>query len=528
MTDIGPGHEERAPFGRGPGRVLAQGRRAAALNTVPDALAPASSAKPAPGRLVVVSNRVAIPRQDKMAGGLAVAIGEALSANGGLWVGWSGTLSHDAADREPRTRNCGDYELMTLDLTDREYAGYYQKFANQSLWPLLHYRSDLVSYDRPSRRIYHEVNRRIARTMAPALRPDDIVWIHDFHLLPLGSELRRLGCDNPIGFFLHIPFPPRQVVETLPDHQKFFRSLLAYDLVGVQTHADLVCLRNYLHQTYGAETAITGAFPVGIDVDSFTALGASPDIGKERAVLRRSLGDRALMVGVDRLDYTKGLPERLAAYRAFLERFEAYRNRVVFAQVCPPTREQLEPYAKIREELDGLEGAIHGAFAEFDWTPLRYIRRPVSRTRLAALYRTGRVGLVTPLRDGMNLVAKEYVAAQDPADPGVLILSRHAGAAEAMDRALLVNPYDIEAMAAAMHTALGMPLDERKDRHGALLDRIRRDDVHAWHEDFLRALKAAARARQRSGGRRGAALAGSAARRSTERVPAPATGRGPG
>jgi trehalose 6-phosphate synthase len=453
-----------------------------------------------PGRLVIVSNRIVDPRRNRKAGGLAVAIGDTIVASGGVWFGWSGKISDGPDAGGPATRRSGGIDLVTLDLTPQERDGYYHGFANQCLWPLLHYRTDLVRFDRGFLLTYSAVNRRFAEALARLLRPDDVVWVHDFHLLPLGAELRRLGCRQPLGFFLHVPFPPTEVVATLPGHRALLGELMSYDLLGFQTENDTACFRAYASRELRAEALPAGrlrsagretvarAFPVGIDVEAFAALSRSAETSSQVEDLKRSLGERQLIVGVDRLDYSKGLPQRFSAYRRFLETSPEYRNRVVLMQVCPPSREELPSYVDIRRELDRLEGAIHGQFAEFDWTPMRYIRRAVPREKLAALYRASRVGLVTPLRDGMNLVAKEYVAAQDPDDPGVLALSCFAGAAETMDRALIVNPYDVDEVAAALGDALRMPLAERQERHAALLATIKKSSADAWQRSFLETL----------------------------------------
>jgi trehalose 6-phosphate synthase len=450
------------------------------------------------GRLVVVSNRVADPRRDRKAGGLAVAVGETLAATGGGWFGWSGNVRSDAAEVKPVVRNIDGIHIVTIDLTNEELTGFYQGYANQCLWPLLHYRMDLVRFERDYLVQYRAVNRRFATALEKFLGPDDIIWVHDLHLLPLGKELRRVGCKQPIGFFLHVPFPPSEVVAALPGHADLMRDLLACDLIGFQTQHDLACFRSYARKELGARllkdglleapsgrVVATGAFPVGIDVDMFVALTRTAEARREIAHLRESVGDRDLIVGVDRLDYSKGLTRRMTAYRRFLNSYPENHNQVVFLQVTPPSRETVESYAIMKRELERLEGEINGEFAEFEWTPVRCLRRAVSRTKLAALYRASRVGLVTPLRDGMNLVAKEYVAAQDADDPGVLILSQFAGAAEAMDQALIVNPYDKDQVAEALQAAIKMSLEERQARHQSLLTTIRTQDVHAWSKSFL-------------------------------------------
>jgi trehalose 6-phosphate synthase len=307
------------------------------------------------GRLVVVSNRVADPRRDRKAGGLAVAVGETLAATGGGWFGWSGNVRSDAAEVKPVVRNIDGIHIVTIDLTNEELTGFYQGYANQCLWPLLHYRMDLVRFERDYLVQYRAVNRRFATALEKFLGPDDIIWVHDLHLLPLGKELRRVGCKQPIGFFLHVPFPPSEVVAALPGHADLMRDLLACDLIGFQTQHDLSCFRSYARKELGARllddglleapsghVVACGAFPVGIDVDMFVALTRTAEARREIAHLRESVGDRDLIVGVDRLDYSKGLTRRLMAYRRFMNTYPEKHNKVVLLQVTPPSRENVE------------------------------------------------------------------------------------------------------------------------------------------------------------------------------------------
>ena len=451
-------------------------------------------------RLVVVSNRVADPRK-VAAGGLAVALGEALSSSGGLWFGWSGTVvERGAADGQLHVQRAGNVTLATVDLGHDDHAAYYRGYANGALWPVFHYRLDLANFDPGHIDGYRRVNRLFAHKLMPLLRPDDVIWVHDYHLIPLAAELRAMGCQQRIGFFLHTPLPPPLILAAIPGHEWLMRALFAYDLVGLQSQADMNHLTRYLVTEAGAEQLGEGsfgafnrqlraaAFPIGIDVDGFIELGRGKEATETQANLREQYARRQLLVGVDRLDYSKGLPQRFRAFRTLLERYPENRHSATLIQVAAPSREDVDAYGDIRRELEGLCGAINGDFGDLDWMPIRYIHRTVARKRVPGLYAASRVALVTPLRDGMNLVAKEYIAAQDPADPGVLVLSRFAGAAEQLTDALLVNPYDIQATAEAIERALRMPLDERRLRHERLLAEIRRHDVHWWRERFLSAL----------------------------------------
>ena len=438
------------------------------------------------GRLVVVSNRVVGPA-DTRAGGLAIALRAALAEHGGLWFGWSGRRAAEMAAR-PRQRD-GDVEYLTLDLPAADVEAYYDGFANRTLWPLLHWRLDLVDYRRDTQAGYLRVNAQLADVLARELRPDDRVWVHDYHLIPLGRCLRERGVGNRLGFFLHVPLPPAELLEALPGHRLLFPALASYDLVGFQTERDRQHLLDYFAATRpAAPSPRTGTFGVGIDAAGLSTLAAAAS--KRQAVRRlsTSLAGRRLAIGVDRLDYSKGLPERFRAFGRHLDRHPGLRGRLTYLQIAPTSRDEVPEYRRLRGELDALAGHINGAHASPDWTPVRYVNRNFGHELLAGFYRVADIGLVTPLRDGMNLVAKEYVAAQDPDDPGVLVLSRFAGAAADMEEALLVNPHDVDGIADAIAQAQEMPLAERRERWEALMARVAAQDVGAWRRGFLEAL----------------------------------------
>ena len=460
-------------------------------------------------RLVVVSNRVAITEKAVLAGGLAVALLDALKESGGLWFGWSGKVS-DSTRVSTRHIDRGRLAAMTADLSNEDYEEYYNGFANRTLWPLFHYRTDLTRFDRDDYQGYIRVNQRFAHALKPLLKASDLVWVHDYHLIAFGEELRRMGARQTMGFFLHIPFPSPEVLTALPVHDVLIRALFAYDVLGFQTESDRRRFHEYVSHEAGGhvdsqgrahaygrqvETAI---FPIGIDSEEVARFAVSKEAKAHSSRMARVLLNRLGVVGVDRLDYTKGLPERFRAFARFLQTYPENRGRVSFVQLAPPSRADVPEYVDIRHELEGLSGSINAEYSEFDWTPLRYINRNFSRRALAGIYRLARVGLVTPLRDGMNLVAKEYVAAQSARDPGVLVLSRFAGAArQGADGALIVNPYDIQGVADALHSALGMSLPERKERWRSLIAGVREHDVTSWREGFVRHLRAAQRADRR-------------------------------
>ena len=455
-------------------------------------------------RLVVVSNRVADPRKSAGAGGLAVALGDALSANGGLWFGWSGAIVEGGAPGEGELHmlHAGNVTLATVDLCREDHDSYYLGYSNGVLWPVFHYRLDLAELDAAYIAGYRRVNQLLARKLMPLLRTDDLVWVHDYHLIPLAAELRALGCKNRIGFFLHIPLPPPLILAAIPQHEWLIRSLFSYDVVGFQSEADVTHFSGYVGQEVHAETldahqfrafgrrVHAQAFPIGIDVDEFIGLTEAREATDLYEGMKDEYSRRRLLLGVERLDYSKGLPQRLRTFRQLLQKYPKNLKSATLIQIASPSREALDSYAGLRQELESLCGSINGDFGELDWMPVRYIHRNVARKRLPGLYRVADVALVTPLRDGMNLVAKEFIAAQDPADPGVLVLSRFAGAAEQLKEALLVNPYDIHGTADSIQLALQMPLHERQRRHQQMLERIRAQDVHWWRKTFLETLQA--------------------------------------
>jgi trehalose 6-phosphate synthase len=453
-------------------------------------------------RLVVVSNRVAIPSRDgrTQPGGLAVAIRAVLKDSPGLWFGWSGTVASNRKDVETKTIVQGKLAYVVTDLSDEDYQEYYNGFANQVLWPILHYRLDLAEFSRRDLSGYIRVNEHFAAELAKVLRPDDIVWVHDYHLLPLANALRARGFTNKIGFFLHIPFPPPEILTALPNHEYVIPLLGQYDLVGFQTNNDAVNFARYLaiecrlpqverfSFRYHDRVVRIGCFPIGIDTAVFHRLAQRSLTSPMVQEVVRSLAGRHMIIGVDRLDYSKGIPQRMDAYERFLKAHPEWHNKVTYLQITPKSRSEIEEYGEMERDVGARAGHINGTYGEAAWTPLRYVNRAYSHSVLAGLYRSARVGLVTPLRDGMNLVAKEFVAAQNEHDPGVLILSRFAGAALECKAAVLVNPHDVDAMAAAINQALEMPFDERRARHAELYDVIEANDVKAWGLRFMESL----------------------------------------
>jgi len=447
-------------------------------------------------RIFIISNRVAVPKAGLQPGGLEVALKATLKKHTCVWLGWSGELSDTA---RTQTFHKGRNAYVVTDLGGDDFEEYYNGFANRVLWPIFHYRLDLAEFSRRDLSGYWRVNNQFADELVQRLKPDDIVWVHDYHLIPLAKVLRERGVNNRIGFFLHIPLPPPEILTAMPNHDTLIPALGDYDLVGFQTDGDAANFARYLARELGTPTHIShrlgdgeramriGTFPVGIETREFNRLAG-------RAVRTQLVGQvmksipGVLMIGVDRLDYSKGIPARLEAYERFLAAHPEWHGKITYLQITPKSRSQIKEYSEMAEAVNATAGRINGAYSNAAWSPMRYVNRPYSRTALSGLYRAAKVGLVTPMRDGMNLVAKEFVAAQDDEDPGVLILSRFAGAASEFGAAVLVNPYDPDAVGAAIARAMAMPLEERRRRHSELFAALLRNDIADWGDNFLKAL----------------------------------------
>lgn len=452
-------------------------------------------------RLVVVSNRVAVPDPTGKgsAGGLAVALREAFQAYKGIWFGWSGKVAaHPSA--QPKLVDKGQVQYALMDLTSLDRQEYYNGFANRALWPIMHYRIGLSEFSRADYAGYLRVNRTFATALTQMVRPDDIVWVHDYHLIPLAAEMRALGLTNRIGYFHHIPWPAPEVLGTLPGSRELLRAITDYDLVGVQTDRDADNLRRGLVQEFDAslrrgdtvelgdrQTRVKG-YPIGIDVQGFEQ--AAQRSGNHRIVRQTTagLGTRQLIIGVDRLDYSKGIPERMESFERFLVGNPDQRGRVTYLQITPTSRSEVPEYATLSRVVNETLGRINGSLGEPGWVPIHYVNSTYPRSVLAGLHRIAKVGLVTPMRDGMNLVAKEYVAAQDPEDPGVLVLSKFAGAALQLTDALIVNPNDKFEVAEAIRDALYMDRSERITRWERMMATLRDTDVSWWAATFLKDL----------------------------------------
>jgi trehalose 6-phosphate synthase len=451
-------------------------------------------------RLVVISNRVALPDEqgNPAPGGLAVAIDAAMRGRAGQWFGWSGSVSDEPGELQVVER--GQVRYVLTDVRRNDFQEYYNGFANRVLWPILHYRVDLAEFNQADFDGYRRVNEFFAERFGPLLEPDDVVWVHDYHLMPLARALRARGHTNRIGFFLHIPMPPPDLLTTLPRHEDVVGALPEFDLIGFQTENDAVNFARYLTTVVGASTPDgrryrvgghhfrVGVFPVGVDPQALQQLAGTAQDGEFARELEASLAGRSLLIGVDRLDYSKGILHRLDAFERFLEKYPDWHGRATYLQIAPPSRADIPEYMDMDATVSAKVGHINGRFGGVAWVPLRYVNRNYQRDEIAVMLRMARVALVTPLRDGMNLVAKEFVAAQNADDPGVLVLSQFAGAAAELEAAVLVNPHDRDALATAIDTALRMPLEERRARHREMLAVIDANHIRFWGQSFLEAL----------------------------------------
>lgn len=455
-------------------------------------------------RLVVVSNRIAIPDGSKAsAGGLTVGIVDALKTTGGVWFGWNGDINE--IGEEENELSLFEQEGITyasFGLDQNDYDLYYLQFSNAVLWPAFHYRLDLVNFQREAWEGYQRVNSQLAKRLQPLLKPDDVLWIHDYHLLPFAAELRKLGITNRIGFFLHIPFPTPEIFNALPPHATLLEMMCDFDLLGFQTESDrtafLECVslltslqtNGSQHRAFGNQFA-TQVYPIGIEPDSIKEMAEGP-LPPKMVAMKKDLGDAQNIIACERLDYSKGLPERFLAYEALLENYPQHHGKIRYSQIAPTSRGDVQAYQDIRHQLETEAGRINGRYGTLGWTPLYYLNQHFDRRLLMKIFRLTDIGLVTPLRDGMNLVAKEYVAAQDPDDPGVLVLSRFAGAANELTSALIVNPYDRDEVAAALHKALTMSRTERISRYNDMMAVLRQNDIANWQKTYLKDLLAIA------------------------------------
>jgi trehalose 6-phosphate synthase/phosphatase len=464
------------------------------------------------GRLILVSNRLPVTAQVSRgaltivpsAGGLATGLRRAQEHTGGSWVGWPGNVARMSdAQRRQLEGAMRAHRCVPVYLSNDEVAQYYEGFSNAVLWPLFHYMLDRVPQTSPAWSAYRDVNEKFADAVARVWRPGDIVWVHDYQLALVPKMLRARIPSASIGYFLHIPFPASEIVQTLSRCHEVLEGMLGANLIGFQTVAYERHFATTVLQILGAttrdgcvdaggRTVRLGVFPIGVDAHTFCPLADDPAVLQEAEAIRREAKGESILVGIDRLDYTKGIRQRLLAFERLLEREPQWRGRVRLVQVAVPSRDRVPSYSLFQEQLNELVGRINSAHSTDDWVPIHYVRHSLNERQVAALYRAADVMLVTPVRDGMNLVAKEFVACRTD-DDGVLVLSEFAGAAAEMGEALQVNPYDVEGMARAYASALKMPPEARRVRMRSMRRRIVANDVDQWTTRFVDELALVAR-----------------------------------
>jgi len=464
------------------------------------------------GRLINVSNRLPVSikktaagmRVERSSGGLATALDSVWQDQSGVWIGWPGTTedqtAHSLLARASRRRS---HEFQGVTLTNEEVDKFYAGFTNEIIWPLFHDMPTRCNFDPDYWEVYQKVNRKFAKATAETARDEDFIWVHDYHLMLVGCSLRQLGRQSKAGFFLHIPFPSPDIFEQLPWRNSVLKCLLDFDVVGFQTERYrnnfLCCLKHlfpdvviepvnpHTQVNFRGHTSVVGTFPISIDFDDFAGRASRPEVAARAATVRRELSDNILVLGVDRLDYTKGIPERLKAFRHLLRRFPELRRQITLAQVVVPSREDIPRYKELRRDIELLVSQINGEFTERGWVPVHYMHRQISRDELLAYYRAADIALITPLKDGMNLVAKEFCAAQID-ERGVVIISEFAGASDELRHgAILVNPNDIAGVAQALRDASQMPREEKSTRMRLLRNIIKEHNVQRWAQSFLEA-----------------------------------------
>jgi len=464
-------------------------------------------------RLVIVSNRlpIALTRVDMeqwqvqlSPGGLVTALTPILHKRGGLWIGWPGTLEKVDLNEllAVASRDLG-YILEPVSLTEEEVKQYYFGFSNEIIWPLFHDLQTRCNFDPAYWNAYQAVNRKFAEVIAEKVRMEDYIWVHDYQMMLVAKELRSIGLENKVGFFLHTPFPALDIFLKLPWRTQILSALLEYDLVGFQTRRDrnnFVRCIEAMHKGIQADARkqvcmITtpereigiGSFPISIDFRDFARQARSPMVEGAARQLREAYPGQQIILGVDRLDYSKGIPEKLKAFRNALERFDDLHGKITLIQVAVPSRKDIPEYQMLRTEIEGLVSEINGIFTQPGWIPVHYMFRSMERTELLVYYLAADIALITSLKDGMNLVAKEYCAANVDKN-GVLILSEFAGVANQLHRwSLMVNPYDVEGVAEAIHEAYHMSIEERQWRMRKLRNSVARRDVFWWVDSFLQA-----------------------------------------
>ncbi|XID75293.1 trehalose-6-phosphate synthase [Alkanindiges sp. WGS2144] len=455
-------------------------------------------------KLIVLSNRVSLPNPDKpVAGGLAVALQDALAETGGIWLGWNGDITghNDHSGSAFSLLKHANIDYLTCPLSQKQYDQYYCGFANNTLWPALHERADLIEYDSAEFETYQDVNALFAAQLKQITHEDDVIWVHDYHFLSVARYCRQLGMRNKIGFFLHIPFARLSILKQIPTAITLLQDLCQYDLVGLQTeHDQHLCMQacttllqaqkiqQYL-LSYQQRITTIKCYPIGINPEHIQQVARQHAREKQDVFDLDSLEQQKTIIGVDRIDYSKGLLERFNAFAGFLQQYPQYTKRVTELQIACPCRMDIRAYQKLYKQVNETVDHINRTLGQDDWLPIDCTHQTVEHEALMGLYRQTDICWISSLRDGMNLVAKEYIAAQDPENPGVLILSKYAGAAEQMQQAIIVDPHDQQAMISALKQAIDMPRAERIMRYLQLMQGLTSFDINDWRNQFLSDLR---------------------------------------
>ncbi|MCF6309390.1 MAG: trehalose-6-phosphate synthase [Sulfurimonas sp.] len=470
------------------------------------------------GRLIIASNRLPVVVKKTIdggyklghtSGGLITAMKPVLQKYSGIWVGWAGNYLEENIAVDELLRKEGEdlnYKYRSVDISLKDYELYYKGFSNEMLWPLFHNMSAYCKFELISYKAYQKINRIFAHAIIDELMEDDFIWIHDYHLINTGKDLRKNGVKNKMAFFLHIPFPPLETFNRMPWRLNVAKALLSYDLIGFHTELDkknfLEVVKSLIGDAVidGTELDITtvitkkskhkvGVFPISIDYDKFSTQARSEEVSKITNDIKKGYSGQKIILGIDRLDYSKGIPQRLKAYRALLSKNPKLRTKIKLVQIMVPSREDIEKYSELKSEIEELVGEINGKFSQLGWIPVQYSYHSLSRTELLAYYRASEIALVTPLKDGMNLIAKEYCAANIDKD-GVLILSEFAGVKyQFKDDALIVNPYDEESVISTIKKALSMEPQDKQQRMENMQNNVKKFDVYWWVDAFLKAAK---------------------------------------
>ncbi|MDX5421993.1 MAG: bifunctional alpha,alpha-trehalose-phosphate synthase (UDP-forming)/trehalose-phosphatase [Hymenobacteraceae bacterium] len=454
-------------------------------------------------KLIIVSNRLPVKLEEKEGelsyktseGGLATGLGSIYKQDDNLWIGWPGMVVEDEAKQKKITSDLKGESMHPVFLTESEIKEFYEGFSNETLWPTFHYFNQYAIYDQQLWETYVEVNQKYCDAVVKQAGPEDTIWVHDYQLLLLPSMLREKLPDSTIGFFQHIPFPSYEVFRLLPWRKEILVGMLGSDLIGFHTYDDMRHFLSSVNRIVGygsmhgwinmeSRSLLVDSFPMGIDYDKYASIAKTEEVIKREKIYRNNLVAEKLIISIDRLDYSKGIPQRLEAFEKFLEKYPDFHEKVTLVMLVVPSRDAVEKYKELKEEVDEMVGRINGKYSHMGWNPIQYFYRSYPLETLSAFYRMADVALVTPMRDGMNLVCKEYVASKHD-QTGVLILSEMAGASKELSDAVLINPNDINQMVEALHRALTMPVEEQKVHMASMQETLKRYNIHHWVSMFM-------------------------------------------